>query len=104
MQFEWAIKHVPPRNVGGLESRLRKLGVLLRKERWTSKSPLACEVPLEIVWKGLSACGADACEEEQSDSSYSDCEYVCPKNILYGVDLDEVVGTLPDYISWNVNS
>ena len=118
MQFEWAIKHVPPRNVGGLESRLRKLGILLRKERWTSKSPLACEVPLEIVWKGLSACGADACgadacacaadsdacEEEQSDSSSSDCEYVCPKNILYGVDLDEVVGTLPDYISWNVNS
>jgi predicted GIY-YIG superfamily endonuclease len=100
MQFEWAIKHVPPRNVGGLESRLRKLGILLRKERWTSKSPLACEVPLEIMWKGVSECEA----ESGSDSSDSELEYDCPKNILYGVDLDEVVGTLPDYISWNVDS
>lgn len=114
MQFEWAIKHVPPRNVGGLESRLRKLGILLRKERWTSKSPLACEVPLEITWKGVSASGADTCgadtcgadtsgadtcEEEQSDSSDYVLEYDCLKNILPGVDLDDVVGTLPDYIT-----
>jgi len=107
MQFEWAIKHVPPRNVGGLESRLRKLGILLRKERWTSKSPLACDVPLEITWKGMGvgadASGADASGAD-SDSSYSDCEYVCPKNILHGVDLDNVIGTLPEYISWNVDS
>jgi predicted GIY-YIG superfamily endonuclease len=53
MQFEWAIKHVPPRNVGGLESRLRKLGILFRKEQWTSKSPLAESVPLEIEWRGV---------------------------------------------------
>lgn len=107
MQFEWAIKHVPPRNVGGLESRLRKLGILLRKERWTSKSPLACDVHLEITWKGVSASGAEAEAEAESEAgSYCeyDCEYDCPKNILYDVDLDEVVGTLPDYISWNVDS
>lgn len=53
MQFEWAIKHVAPRNVGGLESRLRKLGILFRKEQWTSKSPLAESVPLEIEWRGV---------------------------------------------------
>ena len=53
MQFEWAIKHVAPRNVGGLESRLRKLGILFRKEQWTSKSPLADSVPLEIEWVGV---------------------------------------------------
>ena len=53
MQFEWAIKHVAPRNVGGLESRLRKLGILFRKEQWTSKSPLADSVPLEIEWIGV---------------------------------------------------
>ena len=53
MQFEWAIKHVAPRNVGGLESRLRKLGILFRKEQWTSKSPMADSVPLEIEWVGV---------------------------------------------------
>jgi hypothetical protein len=53
MQFEWAIKHVAPRNVGGLESRLRKLGILFRKEQWTSKSPMADSVPLEIEWRGV---------------------------------------------------
>lgn len=111
MQFEWAIKHVPPRNVGGLESRLRKLGILLRKERWTSKSPLACDVPLEITWKGVSAsakaCAVDACEVDACEvdaEAGSDCEYVCPKNILHGVELDEVVGTLPEYITWKVDS
>ena len=53
MQFEWAIKHVPPRNVGGLESRLRKLGILFRKEQWTSKSPLAADINLDIEWLGV---------------------------------------------------
>ena len=50
MQFEWAVKHVPPRDVGGIENRIRKLYVVLNKEHWTSKSPLAEEVPLEIHW------------------------------------------------------
>jgi predicted GIY-YIG superfamily endonuclease len=50
LQFEWASKHVPPRNVGGLVSRLRKLYILLNKTVWTLKSPLAATVPLTIEW------------------------------------------------------
>ena len=50
LQFEWAVKHVAPRNVGGLASRLHKMNIVMNKERWTSKSPLACDVPLEIEW------------------------------------------------------
>ena len=50
MQFEWAVKHVAPRDAGGIESRIRKLYVVFNKEQWTSKSPLAREVPLEIHW------------------------------------------------------
>ena len=50
MQFEWALKHVPPRNAGGIKNRLKKLFILLNKPRWTSKSPLASTVPLQIEW------------------------------------------------------
>ena len=50
MQFEWAVKHVAPRDAGGIESRIRKLYVVFNKEHWTSKSPMAREVPLEIHW------------------------------------------------------
>ena len=28
MQFEWAIKHVPPRNLGGIINRIKKLYTL----------------------------------------------------------------------------
>ena len=55
LQFEWAVKHIPPRNVGGLEARLMKLNLLLQKERWTMKAPLAATVPLTIEWKLLEA-------------------------------------------------
>ena len=48
LQFEWAVKHQPPRNKGGIASRIKKLNEVMAKERWTSKSPLACEVPLEV--------------------------------------------------------
>ena len=51
MQFEWALKHVPPRNAGGIINRIKKLVKLLNKERWTSKSPLAETMPLCIEWK-----------------------------------------------------
>ena len=51
MQFEWAVKHVAPRNAGGLQMRIKKLYTVLNSERWTSKSPLASEVPLIIEWK-----------------------------------------------------
>tara|TARA_B100001287_G_scaffold70253_1_gene57880 strand:- start:1172 stop:1576 length:405 start_codon:yes stop_codon:yes gene_type:complete len=51
MQFEWAVKHVAPRNVGGIESRIKKLIATLNKDKWTSKSPSACEVNLVLEWK-----------------------------------------------------
>lgn len=50
LQFEWAFKHVPPRNAGGLSNRIKKLYVLCGRERWTSKAPLASEVELTIRW------------------------------------------------------
>tara|TARA_B100001094_G_C17987891_1_gene698605 strand:+ start:88 stop:486 length:399 start_codon:yes stop_codon:yes gene_type:complete len=50
MQFEWALKHVPPRNAGGIANRITKLIFLLNKERWTSKAPLANSMPLKIEW------------------------------------------------------
>tara|TARA_B100000683_G_C12461858_1_gene544446 strand:+ start:1047 stop:1421 length:375 start_codon:yes stop_codon:yes gene_type:complete len=50
MQFEWAVKHEPPRNSGGIKMRLMKLHAVMRKERWTSKSPLASDIPLTIEW------------------------------------------------------
>ena len=50
MQFEWAVKHVPPRNAGGLVNRIKKLYVVCAKEKWTSKAPFAREIPLKIQW------------------------------------------------------
>ena len=50
MQFEWALKHVPPRNAGGISNRIKKLFVLCNKEQWTSNSPLAETMPLTIEW------------------------------------------------------
>ena len=50
MQFEWAVKHAPPRRVGGVSSRIQKLYHVCCQEKWTNKSPLAKEIPLTIVW------------------------------------------------------
>ena len=50
MQFEWAVKHVAPRNAGGIENRIKKLYTVLNKDRWTSKSPDANTVPLTVEW------------------------------------------------------
>ena len=50
LQFEWAVKHHPPRNVGGIASRLKKLREVMAKEKWTSKSPPSCDVPLEVKY------------------------------------------------------
>jgi len=112
MQFEWSIKHVAPLNVGGLESRLRKLGILFRKEQWTSKSPMADSVPLEIEWVGvMPPCdgvlvgvgmgmeggfgvgGADA------DTSIDPTP---TKYNVFGVELT-IVGALPEYIREIIN-
>ena len=56
MQFEWAVKHVPPRDSGGLINRIKKLYIVLNKKIWTSKSPNADTVPLEINWKMVVDC------------------------------------------------
>lgn len=53
LQFEWAVKHAPPRNKGGIKCRIKKLYETFRKERWTSKSPLSHNVPLELHWKTM---------------------------------------------------
>ena len=50
MQFEWAVKHVQPRNLGGVNNRIKKLYKLLNYDKWTSKSPNACDVNLNIKW------------------------------------------------------
>ena len=50
MQFEWALKHIPPRRASGIKNRIKKLILLLNKERWTSQSPLAETMPLIIEW------------------------------------------------------
>jgi predicted GIY-YIG superfamily endonuclease len=50
MQFEWAIKHIPPRNIGGVLNRIKKLYILLNYEKWTSKAPDSTDVNLHIKW------------------------------------------------------
>lgn len=50
MQFEWAVKHAPPRGVGGVNSRIQKLYHVCCQEKWTNNSPLAKDVPLTIYW------------------------------------------------------
>ena len=52
MQFEWALKHVPPKRAGGLINRIKKLFILLNKTQWTSRAPLAETMPLTIEWVG----------------------------------------------------
>lgn len=51
LQFEWAVKHEPPRNAGGINNRIKKLVKVLCKERWTSNAPLASSVSLKIDLK-----------------------------------------------------
>jgi len=51
LQFEWASKHVPPRDAGGVINRLKKLFILFNQQKWTSKSPEASTVPLTLEWK-----------------------------------------------------
>ncbi len=50
LQFEWAVKHCPPRNAGGITNRLNKMVEILNREKWTSKAPLSATVPLTITW------------------------------------------------------
>jgi predicted GIY-YIG superfamily endonuclease len=50
MQFEWAVKHAHPRNIGGVISRISKLYFILNQPQWTTKSPTASEIPLIVKW------------------------------------------------------
>ena len=51
LQFEWAVKHVPPRDAGGLPNRLKKLFTVLNKAHWTSKATESAGIPLILEWK-----------------------------------------------------
>jgi len=67
MQFEWAVKHVPPRNAGGMANRIKKLYVICAKERWTSKAPAARDIPLTIRWEHYVDADHDADHEALPD-------------------------------------
>jgi structure-specific endonuclease subunit SLX1 len=48
MQFEWAVKHAPPKNRGGIDSRFKKIEEVMQRERWTKNSPLSSTIPLTV--------------------------------------------------------
>ena len=52
LQFEWAVKHQPPRRTGGLEARIKKLTATLNAARWTSNAPPAADVALRVELLG----------------------------------------------------
>ena len=56
MQFEWAVKHVSPRNAGGIINRVKKMYTVLNKDKWTSKSPIASTVPLTVLFLKENPC------------------------------------------------
>jgi predicted GIY-YIG superfamily endonuclease len=74
LQYEWAAKYYT-RRCRGLASRMKALEYIATRERWTSNSPLASEVPLHTehqptrfgVPPALDAC--TACEGEGATSS-----------------------------------
>ena len=53
LRFEWAVKHCEPRNLKGIYNRLKKLETTLKKERWTSNSPISKNYELKIIWYEL---------------------------------------------------
>ena len=69
MQFEWAVKHVPPRTAGGITNRIKKLYTVLNKNKWTSKSPIASDVSLHIRWYNENPC------KNEYLPNYISCEY-----------------------------
>lgn len=48
MQFEWAVKHAGNKYDCGIKNRLKKLMIVLHREKWTSNSPIL--KPLHIKW------------------------------------------------------
>ena len=49
LQFEWAVKHCPPRNKGGLRARMEKIKDVMSRDRWTSNSPKSSEINLHVT-------------------------------------------------------
>lgn len=47
LKFEWRIKY-DSKGCRGIKSREAALETLMKRERWTKSSPLACEVPLTL--------------------------------------------------------
>ena len=52
LQFEWMLKHMPPKNMRGIYGRAIKLIGLVSRVKWTKQSPLANTVPLIIFCVG----------------------------------------------------
>lgn len=50
MKFEWAVKHVEPKNAGGVLNRIIKIYTVLNKKFWTLNSPESSSIPLHIEW------------------------------------------------------
>jgi predicted GIY-YIG superfamily endonuclease len=52
LKYEYALRRVGRREVKrwDLEGRRRAVEALRKKERWSSTSPLASEVPLRVTW------------------------------------------------------
>jgi predicted GIY-YIG superfamily endonuclease len=50
LQCEWGIKHIYPIHSGGIRNRIKKLIVLLNKDKWTSRSPPASSMILTLEW------------------------------------------------------
>ena len=50
LRFEWALKHIKPKNKTGIVNRINKLIILLNKPQWTKNSPLSLNYKLTIKW------------------------------------------------------
>ena len=53
LQFEWMMHHIQPRggasvDAKGVHRRVKQLWNVVKKERWTTRAPLASSVPLTI--------------------------------------------------------
>jgi len=51
LRFEWAFKHVKiKKRISPIEKRIEALKILLNKDYWTSKSPIASDTVLILKW------------------------------------------------------
>jgi|TARA_A100001015_G_scaffold204809_1_gene228980 predicted GIY-YIG superfamily endonuclease len=50
LQFAWSIKHIQPIHAGGVRSCIKKVMIVLNKEKWTCKSPYSSTIILTLEW------------------------------------------------------